>query len=225
MNFAKKFGKSFKAFASILLCLCLIFTLSTVTFAEDADVTDNMQKIIDTINTIPKDPNLLTLEHKDIILQVEKDYEALTDDEKIAFPQETYNILSSAKYGIMPIVLNDVASRIEALPEKITAEHAEEVKAIEEEFMLLDETAQSALSPKNTQKLNDAIEKIKNPDASEDDEQKGDNKGIEFNFETVIIIVLSVLVLINLVLFIIVVIRLFVKKKERIEDEDDEIEE
>ena len=147
MNFAKKFGKSFKALASILLCLCLIFTLSTVAFADEA-ITDNMQKIIDVINTIPKDPNLLTIEHKDIILQVEKDYEALSDDEKIAFPQETYNVLSAAKYGIMPIVLNDVASRIEALPEKITAKDAEAVKAIEEEFMLLDETAQSALSPK-----------------------------------------------------------------------------
>ncbi|MBQ9965637.1 MAG: hypothetical protein IJP22_02795 [Clostridia bacterium] len=224
MNFAKKFGKSFKALASILLCLCLIFTLSTVAFADEA-ITDNMQKIIDVINTIPKDPNLLTIEHKDIILQVEKDYEALSDDEKIAFPQETYNVLSAAKYGIMPIVLNDVASRIEALPEKITAKDAEAVKAIEEEFMLLDETAQSALSPKNTKKMQDAIEKIKNPGASDNNEQKGDSKGIEFNFETIIIIVLSVLVLINLVLFIIVVIRLFVKKKERIEDEDDEIEE
>lgn len=224
MNFAKKFGKSVKVIASVILCLCLMFSLSTLTFAEDAAITDNMQKIIDVINTIPKDPNLLTIEHKDIILQVESDYELLTDDEKIAFPQETYNILTAAKFGIMPIVLNDVATKIEALPEKITAEHADEVKAIQEGYLLLDESAQAALSEKNTKKMNDAIEKINNPGAS-DEEQKGDKKGIEFNLETIIILVLSVLVLINLVLFIIVVIGLFVKKKERIEDEDDEIDE
>ncbi len=227
MNFLKKFQKCTKTVIASLLCICLLFAFATVAFAEEEPViTENMQKVIDAINTLPKDSTLLTIEHKDTILQIEKDYEALSDDEKIAFPLDTYNVFSAAQYGIMPILLNSVATGIEALPEKITAEHKEQVLAIQAEYLLLDEATQSALSEKYTKKLNDAVEKVNNPDAQDNKgEQKGEKTSVKIDFETVLILVLSLLVLVNLVLFIIVVVRLVIKKKERIEDEDDEIEE
>lgn len=202
---------------SLLIVFCLLLSAGTAANADETEtaITPAMQEIIDMIDTLPADAELITIAHKDPVIKIKTGYEKLTDDEKIAFPSDKYNIYSASELALTPYLLDDVATRIEALNKKIKKSDKKEVLAIYDDYMLLSAEAQSALSEKNTKKLLAAVKTVQGNDNA------ADKQGFSINFETVIIIVLSCLITVNLILFAIVIVKLLSKKRERTRYEDE----
>ena len=203
--------------SSILICAVLV-SFSIVANATDeasSEITPAIQEIIDVIDTLPTNTDLITIEHKDAIAEIKTKYEKLSDDEKIAFPSDKYNIYSFAEIAITPFLLDSVATRIEALGKNIKAKDNEEVLDIYNDYLTLSETAQSALSKKNTDKLLAAVEKVNKSNETSSDKEIG------ISLELILIIVISCFVAVNIVLFVIVIIKLLCKTKERLDDEEE----
>ena len=124
-----------------------------------SQVTD-ANEIVELINSLPDDTDELTIDMKDDIKKAKRACDGLSDADFASFPTEAITKINTIYEAFGPLLLSDVAERIQALPEaeSLTAEDVEAVKEILDDLDFLPEEVRSMLSKELQSKI-EAAEK------------------------------------------------------------------
>jgi len=147
--------------------------------------------------SLPDDSDLVTLANKDAIKSAKRMYDSFGDAELEAIEQKDSVKLSALCKAISNLMVGDIVSRIEALPEtsKLKSSDKENVMAIKDDFDFISDEAKEAIDSGLRDRLAKAVEAVENFKES-DTSAVLENKLTAF--EWVLVIVLSVLILVVL---------------------------
>lgn len=204
------------------IVLVFLFAFSPCSVMAQEAVTIDMERLKEICSTLPNEKTV-SLAHKDDIITAKKMYDSMDTSQKIELGSENVSKIAVAFEAFTPLLLGDVVTRIEEIPEKVKKANKDEVKTLWEDYNLLPEDARVAVNKKLAKKLNDAV-KATNPELlgdeakDEQEENKNEKEKGKSNFKIWEIVVLSVLaffILFNIVMVIIVAFKIILAMKKR----------
>ena len=121
----------------------------------------SVESIKSRLETNPNDSSLVTMDMKDGIMQLKKDYDA-ADAAGADLDQATGLKMNLLYNALSELMLSDIGDRLQALPatDKLTIEHRKEILAIESDFAFISALCQEALNPDLKTKMDEAIAKV-----------------------------------------------------------------
>lgn len=222
--------KIFLRLALIVLAVMTVFSSVTV-FADEAaeqaasaETSSAVSALLDEISKLPVAKNV-TIENKDAILKVKREYDALERTDKAQLGADNLAKINEVYAAFEPLLLADVASRIDALPKRVKDKDKETVTELYNDYKILSDEALESLDSSLVEKLDNAVEKVA-PELVEDskDTSSGQTKtekkskpvwktmgmtGWEFS----ILVFLAVTILFNVAMIVVASIKIFGTKR------------
>ena len=222
--------KIFLRLALIVLAVMTVFSSVTV-FADEAaeqaasaETSSAVSALLDEISKLPVAKNV-TMENKDAILKVKREYDALERTDKAQLGADNLAKINEVYAAFEPLLLADVASRIDALPKRVKDKDKETVTELYNDYKILSDEALESLDSSLVKKLDKAVEKVA-PELVEDskDTSSGQTKtekkskpvwktmgmtGWEFS----ILVFLAVTILFNVAMIVVASIKIFGTKR------------
>ncbi len=222
--------KIFLRLALIVLAVMTVFSSVTV-FADEAaeqaasaETSSAVSALLDEISKLPVAKNV-TIENKDAILKVKREYDALERTDKAQLGADNLAKINEVYAAFEPLLLADVASRIDALPKRVKDKDKETVTELYNDYKILSDEALESLDSSLVKKLDKAVEKVA-PELVEDskDTSSGQTKtekkskpvwktmgmtGWEFS----ILVFLAVTILFNVAMIVVASIKIFGTKR------------
>lgn len=222
--------KIFLKLALIVLAVMTVFSSVTV-FADEsaeqaasAETSSAVSALLDEISKLPVAKNV-TIENKDAILKVKREYDALERTDKAQLGADNLAKINEVYAAFEPLLLADVASRIDALPKRVKDKDKDTVTELYNDYKILSDEALESLDSSLVKKLDKAVEKVA-PELVEDskDTSGGQTKtekkskpvwktmgmtGWEFS----ILVFLAVTILFNVAMIVVASIKIFGTKR------------
>ena len=222
--------KIFLRLALIVLAVMTVFSSVTV-FADEAaeqaasaETSSAVSALLDEISKLPVAKNV-TIENKDAIIKVKREYDALERTDKAQLGADNLAKINEVYAAFEPLLLADVASRIDALPKRVKDKDKETVTELYNDYKILSDEALESLDSSLVKKLDKAVEKVA-PELVEDskDTSSGQTKtekkskpvwktmgmtGWEFS----ILVFLAVTILFNVAMIVVASIKIFGTKR------------
>ena len=217
-----------------VLTLTVITVLSSFTvFAEDASseqdsssqTSSAVTALVSEVEKLPLAKNV-SIKDKDLILKVKREYDALEKSDKAQLGAENLEKINSVYAAFEPLLLADVASRIDALPKRVKEKNKSDVKKLYEDYQMLSSEALESLDLSLIKKLEKAVEKvvpelIKDEDKSSQREDNSNKKASKpvwqkmgmTAWEFFLLAFLSVTILFNVAMIIVASVKIFTAKK------------
>lgn len=222
--------KIFLRLALIVLAVMTVFSSVTV-FADEAaeqaasaETSSAVSALLDEISKLPVAKNV-TIENKDAILKVKREYDALERTDKAQLGADNLAKINEVYAAFEPLLLADVASRIDALPKRVKDKDKDTVTELYNDYKILSDEALESLDSSLVKKLDKAVEKVA-PELVEDskytsgEQTKTEKKskpvwktmgmtGWEFS----ILVFLAVTILFNVAMIVVASIKIFGTKR------------
>lgn len=222
--------KIFLKLALTVLAVMTVFSSVTV-FADEAaeqaasaETSSAVSALLDEISKLPVAKNV-TIENKDAILKVKREYDALERTDKAQLGADNLAKINEVYAAFEPLLLADVASRIDALPKRVKDKDKDTVTELYNDYKILSDEALESLDSSLVKKLDKAVEKVA-PELVQDskDTSSGQTKtekkskpvwktmgmtGWEFS----ILVFLAVTILFNVAMIVVASIKIFGTKR------------
>ena len=157
--------KIFLKLALIVLAVMTVFSSVTV-FADEsaeqaasAETSSAVSALLDEISKLPVAKNV-TIENKDAILKVKREYDALERTDKAQLGADNLAKINEVYAAFEPLLLADVASRIDALPKRVKDKDKDTVTELYNDYKILSDEALESLDSSLVKKLDKAVEKV-----------------------------------------------------------------
>ena len=216
-----------------LIVLAVITAASGITaFADEAaaeqtasaETSSAVSSLIDEISKLPVAKNV-TIENKEAILKVKREYDGLERSDKAQLGADNLAKINEAYAAFEPLLLADVAARIDSLPKKVKDKDKTVVTELYNDYKVLSGEALKSLDAELVRKLNKAVEKVA-PELAEDkkdtdSEDKTTEKKSKPVWKTLgmtgwefsILVFLSVTILFNVAMIVVASIKIFGTKR------------
>ena len=222
--------KIFLRLALIVLAVTTVFSGVTV-FADEAaeqaasaETSSAVSALLDEISKLPVAKNV-TIENKDAILKVKREYDALERADKAQLGADNLAKINEVYAAFEPLLLADVASRIDALPKRVKDKDKETVTELYNDYKILSDEALESLDSSLVKKLDNAVEKVA-PELVEDskdtsgEQTKTEKKSKPVwktmgmtGWEFAILVFLAVTILFNVAMIVVASIKIFGTKR------------
>ncbi len=205
-----------KAILTFILTLIVLMGCVCTANAEGVDIEALKEKCaqLPTVKT-------LSIEHKDLIVEVKAEYDKLSITEKGQLGADNLAKISEITTAFEPLLLGDTVTRTNELPEKIKKKHKKEVVAIYKQYSVLSDEAKESFDATKFEKLNAAVKELAPELLGEGEagnaEQKTEQTSSQtlilgmYIWEFVIIVFLALVTLLNIALIVLVAIKVLGK--------------
>ena len=122
----------------------------------------DVSEVISLLKALP-DSDSIKVSDVPGIVKAFRAYDALTDDDKLAIEEELLTKKADIALALPTLALRYLKDEIDKLPEsgKLTAADKDKVNELQSVFTYLDEATQKMLAPAASEKLSEAVEKVK----------------------------------------------------------------
>ena len=222
--------KIFLKLALIVLAVMTVFSSVTV-FADEAaeqtasaETSSAVSSLIDEISKLPIAKNV-TIENKDAILKVKREYDALERTDKAQLGADNLAKINEVYAAFEPLLLADVASRIDALPKRVNDKDKETVTELYNDYKILSDEALESLDSSLVKKLDKAVEKVAPELVKDSKDTSGEQTKTEkkskpvwktmgmTGWEFSILVFLAVTILFNVAMIVVASIKIFGTKR------------
>lgn len=220
----------FLKLALIVLAVMTVFSSVTV-FADEAaeqtasaETSSAVSSLIDEISKLPIAKNV-TIENKDAILKVKREYDALERTDKAQLGADNLAKINEVYAAFEPLLLADVASRIDALPKRVKDKDKETVTELYNDYKILSDEALESLDSSLVEKLDKAVEKVAPELVKDSKDTSGEQTKTEkkskpvwktmgmTGWEFSILVFLAVTILFNVAMIVVASIKIFGTKR------------
>ncbi len=220
----------FLKLALIVLAVMTVFSSVTV-FADEAaeqtasaETSSAVSSLIDEISKLPIAKNV-TIENKDAILKVKREYDALERTDKAQLGADNLAKINEVYAAFEPLLLADVASRIDALPKRVKDKDKETVTELYNDYKILSDEALESLDSSLVKKLDKAVEKVAPELVKDSKDTSGEQTKTEkkskpvwktmgmTGWEFAILVFLAVTILFNVAMIVVASIKIFGTKR------------
>ncbi len=222
--------KIFLKLALTVLAVMTVFSSVTV-FADEAaeqtasaETSSAVSSLIDEISKLPIAKNV-TIENKDAILKVKREYDALERTDKAQLGADNLAKINEVYAAFEPLLLADVASRIDALPKRVKDKDKETVTELYNDYKILSDEALESLDSSLVEKLDKAVEKVAPELVKDSKDTSGEQTKTEkkskpvwktmgmTGWEFSILVFLAVTILFNVAMIVVASIKIFGTKR------------
>ena len=222
--------KIFLRLALIVLAVMTVFSSVTV-FADEAaeqaasaETSSAVSALLDEISKLPVAKNV-TIENKDAILKVKREYDALERTDKAQLGADNLAKINEVYAAFEPLLLADVASRIDALPKRVKDKDKETVTELYNDYKILSDEALESLDSSLVKKLDKAVEKVAPELVKDSKDTSGEQTKTEkkskpvwktmgmTGWEFSILVFLAVTILFNVAMIVVASIKIFGTKR------------
>ncbi len=171
-----------------------------------------VDEVVELASKLPDDPETVDISMKDAIKKAKKALDSLADSDYTKVPTEAVAKITNCYEALCPLLLSDIADRIEKLPDvkKLTAKDADKVNEIYDDFEFLPSEMQEILASNLKTKLEKAKKAIEELSGGSDVMVVRPDHN---QSETILIIVLSVIAVLMLAAEVFIVITFLKKMK------------
>jgi len=157
---------------SVILVLVLFVGLCALPIGVSAEeVSSEAKKVISLIEKLPADPETVTAQHKEAIVEAKTAYNELAPEQRIEIPTETLTRLNNDYSAVVPFIMEELAKKLKELPtsDKAKESDKENILALYADFAILDQNTREAFSNEYIENLLGSVYRLDPEKLTEED--------------------------------------------------------